>query len=1311
MSGETSGKIVTFYSFKGGTGRTMALANIAWILASAGLRVLMVDWDLESPGLHRFFEPFLDDETIAGNTGVIDMIKAYEWAVTRGPVDDESLAEHARVGPHVVSVDWDFPSGGGLDILSAGRQDRNYSASVASMDWDNFYDRLGGGQFFDALREDMRSEYDYVLIDSRTGHSDVAAICTVHLPDILVTCFTLSNQGIDGAVKVAMEVRTQYSNHDIRILPVPSRIDDGEKEKADTGRRVARSRFAPLPAGLSGDRLDEYWGSVEIPYRPFYAYEEILATFGDAPGVANSMLSAFERVTGYLTEGAVTSYTPVPEPERLRVLAAFTRKHVPESARIVLSFAPEDRFWAEWIEATLKNADADVRRHGEDGAPDVLAGAVASDRVLVVVSPSYLRSEIFQELCRVTTDLGRGDGQNRLVAANVSDTRVGEPFAAGRIFDLGGLTESQAVEALFRAMDLPVPTGRLEPRRASPRFPGNAPSVFSVPQRNPNFIGRNPALDELRGQLSSGTASVLLPVALHGLGGVGKTQVALEYAYRFQADYDLVWWVNAEQEETVVESLSQLARRLGIPVADSSAAAAEDAVQELRRRGSEFRWLLVFDNADEPDELARFLPRGATGHTLVTSRNQGWSAIAKPLEVNVFDRAESVELLTRRVTGLSEADADRVAQALGDLPLAVEVAAAWLTVTGTPVDDYLELLNARASVALSVGRPPDYAMPVEATWNVSLERLQQRSPAAVRMLQLCAYMAPSISLTLIRSREMVDALRAYDPSLREQLVVGQVIQEIGRLALAKVDRRSNSILIHRLVQAVIRDQMPPEAQLDALHTVHRILAATWPDEPDTDNPENWSRYAVIWPHLEPSRALECTEEPVRQLLIERVRYLYRIGSLESALETAKPLEEIWRATVETPDVASNPERAAAMRRQLLSLRYEIANIKRSRGEYSEAREIDRAVLADQTAMFGPDSPRTLMTARSLAADLRGLSLYAEALAMDRATYDSFKEVLGEEDPATLMAANNLAISYRLMGDCFTARDIDEDTHRKRSEELGPSHPHTLISAGHLARDLREAGQFQRSVALLESTLRSFKVLGRTLPETLRTAKSLAVSLRRAGQVDRARLLTEETYALYVSESEAETPDAFACLLNHAADLSVAEEKRQAAEETRRVLEAYENTYGIDHPYTLMCLTNLSMYERGTGRLEDAAALARQAYDGLLLTVGEDHPYPLCAALNLANALADLGQFEDALVLEARAMEGLAQRLTPSHPDAMIAESNFSITLRALGRVREADERRDRIAAALADKLGVDHPNAVSVRRGQRINRDLEPQPI
>ena len=1308
MADETRGRIVTFYSFKGGTGRTMALANIGWILASAGLRVLMVDWDLESPGLHRFFEPFLDAETIARNTGVIDMIKAYEWAVTRGPLGEEKVREYARVGKHVVSLDWTFRAGGELDILSAGRQDRNYSASVAELDWDNFYDRLGGGQFFDALRADMRSEYDYVLIDSRTGHSDVAAICTVHLPDVLVACFTLSNQGIDGAVQVATEVRTQYSNHDIRILPVPSRIDEGEKEKADTGRRLARSRFASLPTGMSGDALDDYWGSVEIPYRPFYAYEEILATFGDAPNVANSMLSAFERLTSYLTDGAVVSYVSIPESERMRVLGAFTRRYVPESLSVALSFVPEDRLWGEWIEATLKDAGVEVRVLDSGLVSTESAESSVDDRMLLVLSAAYLRSDTYAALTRG----GMPDGGDRLIVANVADTRIAAPFPASRITDLGGLTQKQAVEALYRAVDLPASAKHQTPGRLRPRFPGNTPSIFDAPQRNPNFIGRNTSLDELREQLASGTASVLLPVALHGLGGVGKTQVAVEYAYRFKADYDLVWWVNAAKDETVVDSLAQLARRLGIPVGDSNAAAAEDTVQELRRRGSELRWLLIFDNADEPEQLTPFLPRGATGHTLVTSRNQAWAAIAKPLEVNVFDRRESVELLTRRVDGLTDEDADRVANALGDLPLAIEVAAAWLTETGTTVDDYLAELDARTSETLSANQAADYSTRLGATWDVSLQRLEQRSPAAMRMLQLCAFMAPSISLTLIRSREMVDALRAYDPSLHEQLVVGQVIQEIGRLALARVDRRSNSIQIHRLVQAVIRDRMTEGEGDEAQHAVHRVLAATWPDEPDTDNPENWSRYALIWPHLEPSRALDCVEEPVRQLLIERVRYLYKVGSLESALATAGPLEETWQRIADAQGEApSDREYEAAMRRQLLSLRYEIANIRRSRGEYGKAREIDQAVLDEQTSVLGPTSPRTLMTARSLAADLRGLSLYDQALDMDKATFDSFKDVLGEDDPATLMAANNLAISYRLVGDCFTARDIDDETHRRRGEVLGLTHLHTLISAGHLARDLREAGEYERSVTQLEGTLRSLRILGSTLPETLRTAKSLAVSLRRAGRVDQAWKLTKETYDLYEAESETGTPDALACLLNLAADLSVHEKKEQAVARADEVREAYEEKYGAHHPYTLMCLTNLSMYERGAGNLENATLHARQAYDGLIRTVGDTHPYPLCAALNLANALADSSRFAEALLLETRAADGLAQRLTPAHPDAMIAESNRSITLREMGHTGEADERQEQIAVALAEKLGVDHPNVAAVREGTRINRDLEPQPI
>jgi hypothetical protein len=327
------GKIVTFYSFKGGSGRTMALANVAWILASNGFKVLVVDWNLDSPGLRRYFHPFLDLRKIIATPGVIELISDYVWAATssEGRPDGWHL-RYAEILRHAVSIDWDgFPEGASLDFVSAGRQNRDYSSAVASVDWDNFYDRLGGGQFFDALRASMKRHYDYALIDSRTGLSDIADICTVHLPDILVDCFTLNGQCIDGAAGVARCIDQRYRARNIRILPVPMRIDDAEKEKLDAGRSQARARFDGFPRGMEEARVNAYWASVEIPYRPFYAYEELLAAFGDAPGSPTSLLAAFERLTSAIIERQVT-LPPMDEGMRLQYRDAFTRPRVPPPA-------------------------------------------------------------------------------------------------------------------------------------------------------------------------------------------------------------------------------------------------------------------------------------------------------------------------------------------------------------------------------------------------------------------------------------------------------------------------------------------------------------------------------------------------------------------------------------------------------------------------------------------------------------------------------------------------------------------------------------------------------------------------------------------------------------------------------------------------------------------------------------------------------------------------------------------------------------------------------------------------------------------
>jgi hypothetical protein len=176
-----NGRIVTFYSYKGGTGRTMALANVAWILASSGNRVLAADWDLESPGLHRFFAPFLDS-SVPDAAGVVDLVRRYEWAAQESEEAERlrvHIPAHAQLQQYVLQVrNWTFPGGGSLEFLSPGKQNRDYLATLSALDWDNFHETLNGGEFIDAVRADMRRHYDYALIDSRTGLGDLADVCT-----------------------------------------------------------------------------------------------------------------------------------------------------------------------------------------------------------------------------------------------------------------------------------------------------------------------------------------------------------------------------------------------------------------------------------------------------------------------------------------------------------------------------------------------------------------------------------------------------------------------------------------------------------------------------------------------------------------------------------------------------------------------------------------------------------------------------------------------------------------------------------------------------------------------------------------------------------------------------------------------------------------------------------------------------------------------------------------------------------------------------------------------------------------------------
>jgi MinD-like ATPase involved in chromosome partitioning or flagellar assembly/tetratricopeptide (TPR) repeat protein len=1294
----SDGRIVTFYSYKGGTGRTMAVANTAWILAGNGLRVLVVDWDLESPGLHRYFHPFLLDKRLVSSPGVIDMIRNYASAAMEsghGETDDW-IAERASVLDYAVSLQWPFPDDGGIDLLPAGQQDRSYARKVSTFDWSSFWDRLGGGAFIDALAADMRANYDYVLIDSRTGLSDTAGICTVQLPDAIVNCFTLSAQSIDGAVSVARSVLAQRDRRQIQIFPVAMRVENAEAFKLESGRDYARQEFSPFVAELTD--VERYWGEVEIQYKPYFAYEEILAPFAERPRVENSLLAAYERMASWLTGGRVRELPPMDDALRRTWLAEFERRRPALASDVIVSYVPVDRMWAEWMVAELAAVGlrptlVDVEFAADD-ADEQLARSLSGARyVLLVLSKDYIESRLGAAMWRRVSQLGAGS-RNPLVPIRIDGTRLDPPFTDRPPVVLTGVSADRARELVLTAVDADPATPPT--RRTGTRFPGTLPPIWNVQQRNADFTGRGQVLEQLRDRLSASVTAVV-PQALYGLGGVGKTQLALEYAYRFAANYDCVWWISAEQPHMIRSSLAELGRALHLESGDNLDDAVRIVLDALRQGRPYQHWLIIFDNVDRPDDVRTFIPQGA-GHVLLTSRNQAWNQEAQALELGLFTRAESVALLTRRVPALGAGDAEQVAERLGDLPLAIEQAGAWLTATMMPVAQYLELLDTQLMRMLDENPPLGYEKTTAATWLLSLDRLRRTRPAAAKLLEICAFFSPEpISAKLIYSSRFTEVLLPYDPGLRDPILQGQLVREIGRYALATTSGMQRGIQIHRLVQAVIRNSLDEAEQQANREAVQLILASYERGSPE--NPENWATYGLLWPHLRTSGAMESDNPGVRQLVADVARYLEQRSDYSSSRELAENALEIWR------------ERFGEDTYTHL-LGFHLGNALRWQARYEEAYRLDRHALESLTAAVGADHPYAVIVAGSVGADLRALGRYGEALEFSRDTLERAREVFGEADDRTLKAAMNYAVSLRLTGDFATAVEIDERVVHDRRRYFGANYPMTLQATDNLAHDLRALGRYAESRELLEDTLTRYReVLGGGATRTLRTAKSLAATLRKTGEFAAARALTNETLRRYRETVGIEHPEALSCLMNRACEESALADHVAARATALQAVSGLQRVYAANHPFVLAGLNNLAVFTRLSGAPSEARELSEHVLEAFRSSVGDRHPYTLSAQINLANDVFEAGEYDAALRLDEQTWLAFTEVLGPDNPDSLAAAANLVVSLRKVGEAERAGELRSATTQRAGRVLGDNHPNVEAVRQGRRLNCDITPPPI
>lgn len=844
-------------------------------------------------------------------------------------------------------------------------------------------------------------------------------------------------------------------------------------------------------------------------------------------------------------------------------------------------------------------------------------------------------------------------------------------------------------------------TPRDSPESASVEAPPvipqpSGPSVFGgVPFRNPHFTGRLDLLGRLHSSLRQGSRQLtLVPYTVHGLGGVGKTQLALEYAWRYASDYELVWWIRAESLTTARSDLADLAERLGLPSSPDTTKTVSNVLEALRRGEPYRRWLLVFDNAQSPEELRNVLPV-PTGHVLITSRNPEWSEVGSLLEVDVFTREESVALLQRRGTGIPEPAAHQLADMLGDLPLALDQAAVWQSATGTPVEELTRLLKERMHQLLADGSSTAYPVSVLATWDLAFSELRQKSPSAARLLEMLAFFgADPIPMSVLRDGRHAELPPDLLAVLRDDLLLRRAIRQLGRYALAKVTPEPERIEVHRLIQAVLREELTDEQRNTMRDAVHRILGAANPGSPDERR--TWARHAELQAHITPSGVIMGHSEPGHRAVLDQIRYRYARSDYERSLELARKAREVWCESL-------GPDHEFTLLAQ-----FHLALAHRDLGHYAEAAELNRDTLERMRATFGENHEHTLATLTRAGRDLRLQAEFTRARELDEDTLARHQRVIGDDDAETLRVMNNLGVDLRMMGDGAAALDWDQRTYELRTQVSGPDHTSTLFSLVNLGRDLADSARYPEALQRLSDALeRATHRLGPSHRCTLMARRNLAIVTRRSGDARRARQLSEELYQQVENLFPLQHEVVLMALTTYANAMREVNQAAVARELAERALHGYRETFGNDHVFTHVAAVNLAVALRSIGENHRALELDEMSLRALSAKLGEKHPHVLVATLNLATDQAVDNNHQRARELSHSAYQRSIDVRGADHPETLACGLNYARDLRATGDLEASATLVDEISLLLQNRYGSEHPVTRAATEGHRADADIE----
>jgi tetratricopeptide (TPR) repeat protein len=796
---------------------------------------------------------------------------------------------------------------------------------------------------------------------------------------------------------------------------------------------------------------------------------------------------------------------------------------------------------------------------------DAMHEAILNARDLIILfTEDYLRSPYTRkEFTSFEADRWKTTEERHIIVLRCEDVPLRGLLADNVYQDLVGIEGPEERKGRIIAAA----------ERQSQAAPPPPRPFIGAPPRIASFTGRADDLDRLDAILmkdkpAAVTQASVGRAAVHGMGGVGKTSLAVEYAHRFRGLYAGVCWCPAETRTGLFSALANLAVTLGTATPDE--ADVEKAAKGALRRLAEQRatWLLVYDNVTAPDHIADLLP-SAGARVLITSRFLDWSELAGEVSLDVLPLEQAAAFLQNRAGRSDAAGANALADTLGKLPLALDHAAAYCKRTQMRFSDYTKKASSLIDVA---PRGANYPRSVAVTFDLAITEAVAEYPATETLMAYLAQCAPErIPMSLVEGAVEDEA---------ERLLALTALAEVSLLKHDPFEDGTPAVTVHRLVQGVALARS--EANGSAQEAVGRLIArmvATYP-ETGEDDPRSWPLCAKLTPHL---LALSGPDDAsVSELLGRAGRYFHGRG----AYSQAAPLLRDALTMREKALGPEHPETATSLN--------DLALLLHDQGDYAGARPLFERALEIRKKALGPEHPDTATSLNNLAGmlhqgDLAGARpLFERALAIR-------EKALGPEHPETATSLNNLARLLHDQGDYAGARLLFERALAIRKKALGPEHTDTAASLDNLAGVLHDQGDLAGARPLYERALAMReKALGPEHPDTARSMSNLARVLRDAGRANEAEPLFRKAIAI-AEKSLGREHSLTQRYASHYARLLL--ETGRAAEALTIVqgaLATHEAAFGLNHPWTKASARVTADALDALGRTDEAKAL-RERY--------------------------------------------------------------------------------------------------------------------